>query len=412
MVLNAQLMHTSNLNADTIPRDVSSAIGYLAPKISQILFIAAKPQGVMPNAFGTPEIGGAKGVTLGARVTTNFKYEWMEDSMHALSTAVNNGGGYNSAATSIVVDDASIFTPNDLIDVVSTGEILQVLTVTTGTNTITVTRSIGATAAASIADNAVLLIIGNSYTEAGGYKIGAFKNPVVKYNYIQDTRHHWSTSDLTNHLELYYGDQRKYMAKKKLEEHTLSIERSVIMGERSSGTGADGSPQFTCGGLLEMQGSSNVLAVGGTLSKSTWNTWLKDLFTYGGSNERLLIGSPTVMAAISNFATDTGAAPKSQMWVMNNAKDFGMNIMSYNTKFGTVHLIMHGLFTGDTYSGYALGIDPMNIQLVRLRGGDFFSHYEDITKIGDHVHVDEYRTYFGLEYKNPETGGLLTGVTG
>lgn len=410
-ILNNVAVHTGNITQTQKVRDVAPAVAFLAPRHASLLFLGMKPTPApFNNAFGIVEQG-AKSLTLGIRQVTNYEFEWYEDALQSFSTQINNGGGYTDSDTAIVVDDASIFAPGCIVDVPSTGEILQVTAVNTGTNTLTVTRSVGASAAASIADNATVLIVGNAYEETGTSNLDPLRLTVQKTNYIQDSRNSFSTSYQLQHQNMYAIDeQRRYMQKKNLIKHMRHIEASMIFGEKALTTGANGSPLRFTGGILEYQ-TSNVLAVGGTLTKATWHGWLKDLFT-NGIGERVVVCSPTVANAISNFAADDSSAPKSQMWVLNMAREFGINIMSYTTKFGTVHLVIHGMLTGSIYDGYAIGLDLDLLSLVRVRGGFFMNLREDIKKDGSHTFVDEYATYFGLEYKTTETGGLMTGVTG
>src|SRR5690554_1591058 len=71
---------------------------------------------------------------------TNPKFSWMEDDLGARWDAVNNGAGYDNAATSIVVDNGNYFSAGDVVKVPRTGEVLIVTAVNNGTNTLTVTR--------------------------------------------------------------------------------------------------------------------------------------------------------------------------------------------------------------------------------------------------------------------------------
>jgi len=394
-------------------RDVSTSIDWLGPRFAQLMLLSLQPSAPswMSGAYGNQEPG-ARRFSLRSRTVTNWKYEWIEDTNKSSSTQVNNGGGYNNSATDIIVDDSTIFQINDIIDVISTGEILMVTANNTGTNTITVTRSWGATAAASIADNAVLLRIGNAFSEAGALQVQPQSGATFKYNYIQDTRTAFAVTHALNTYELYgISDYKSYQRMKHLRDHYENLERTLLFGERNAGTSAlsDGSPQYSTGGLLEFM-TSNVLAVGGALTKTTFHNWLRDLFTYGGP-EKVILCSPTVAAAISNFATDDSAAPKSTMWIMNKATEYGLNIMTYMTKFGTVHLVIHGQLTGSVYGGYAIALEPDQLGMARVRGGYYLSLREDVIKDGRHVEYDEYVTYFGLEVKNPAKGGVLTGVT-
>lgn len=410
-IVNPAAMHTGNINSDRRVVDMSPTIAFLAPRVAQLLLLAARPAPApLQNAHGIAE-SGAKNISLGIRTVTNFEYKWLEDALKSTATAVNFAAGYSTSDTSIVVDDASIFAVNDLVDNVDTGEVFVVTSVNTSTNTIGIERSWGATAAAAITDNDDLLIIGNAYSESSGYQLNPVRITATKSNYIQDSRHSFSGSYVLDKSELYGGDQRAYMRNKFLVEHQRYQEASLLFGEKADGTGADGHPKKSTGGVIEFQAANNVTAIGGTLTKAAWHSFLKDIFTYG-SNEKIILASPTVANAISNFAADDSSAPKSQMWVMNNASSFGLNVMSYTTKFGIVHIIMHGMLTGAVYDGYCIALDPANINLCRVRGGFYMNLRENIVMDGAHRWVDEYASYFGMEYRNPETGGMLTGITG
>ena len=92
--------------------------------------------------------------------TRDVAFSWFEDLSIGKWTQINYGAGYSDSATSLVVDDADIFQVGDLVKSVTSGEIMKVATVTVGTNTITVTRAFGSTAAAAIADDAYLFRLG------------------------------------------------------------------------------------------------------------------------------------------------------------------------------------------------------------------------------------------------------------
>lgn len=412
-IVTPALFTSTNINVDQKVRDMSSSIAFLSPRFAQILLLASRvAPAPFDQAFGQGEAG-AMPISLGIRTVTNFKYEWLEDAVKSTSTTINKVGDYTSGDVSLVVTDASIFQINDIVDAVATQELLMVTSVNTSTNTIIVTRAWGSIAAAAILNGATLLIIGNAFSEAASYQLAPQRITSTKYNLIQDTRHAFSGTYVLDHHELYNGDQRSYLRNKSLVDHQRYIEASLLFGQLKDGTSglSDGSPKKSTQGLFSRLTSNN-LAVGGTLTKQVWNNWLRDLFEYG-SSEKVIMCSKVVAGAVNNFVGDaSGAAPTSQIFVMNNAKSFGLNIMSYQTKFGLVHLVIHGMLTGSIFSGYAVGIDPAHLQMCKVRNGFFMSLREDTVQDGAHRWVDEYATYFGLQYTNPETGGVLTGVTG
>jgi hypothetical protein len=74
-----------------------------------------------------------------------------------LTTRINNIGGYDDIATSIVVDDASGLSINDIIQVAGTPEFIKITNIVG--NTLTVTRGEYGTTPASMSDNAGVYII-------------------------------------------------------------------------------------------------------------------------------------------------------------------------------------------------------------------------------------------------------------
>jgi len=87
----------------------------------------------------------------------NPEFTEYEDQYSGVWARINNGGGYLAGATDLVVDSpgASIFSKYDLIKNTRTGEIMRVTSVNYSTNTLTVSRGAGATAAAAINDDEI-----------------------------------------------------------------------------------------------------------------------------------------------------------------------------------------------------------------------------------------------------------------
>lgn len=398
----------ANINQDERKVDMAPAIAMKAPRISPLMLIAQRP--TIP--YGVAEKG-AKTVKFNTRTVINYEFKWLEDEVRTRSSQIN-GAAFTSATVNITVDDASIFQVGDLVDVVATGEILRVNTVDTTNEVIGVTRSWGSTAAGALADNGVLLVVGNVNAENARAREASDVLTTTKTNYIQTTRHPLAGSHAMERSELYGGNQRAHKRKKFFLEHLLDVEASCLFSEGNAGSEYNGSGiEYSTKGLLELL-TENVTAAGGTLSKSTFHTWLKSIFKYG-SDEKFVFASPTVANAISNFAGNDTTAPKSSIYVQNLANVFGVNIFTYKSKFGDVHIIMHGMLSdtvASVYDGYAIAVDPEHLQMVHVRGGDKFTLYTDIQENDRAGWKDEYRTDFGIQYDTISTGGVLTGVTG
>lgn len=119
------------------------------------------------------------------RVVENPEYDWLEQELGARWDAVNAVAGYDADDTDIVVDHDEYFRIGDIVKIPRTGETLLVTNITAGTNTLTVTRSWGATAGAAIVDDDPLLIIGNINAEGATLRDIKQKEPVKKTNYTR-----------------------------------------------------------------------------------------------------------------------------------------------------------------------------------------------------------------------------------
>ena len=92
------------------------------------------------------------------RRAINTTFEWFEDEPFPYWDAINYGSGYNSSATSVVVDNGGYFGSSNLVLIPRTGEIVRVTAVST--NTLTITRAAGGSTAAAIVDGDDLRMIG------------------------------------------------------------------------------------------------------------------------------------------------------------------------------------------------------------------------------------------------------------
>jgi hypothetical protein len=121
---------------------------------------------------------------LASQGTDDPEFNWWEKGLPTQRTLINNGAGYASGATSIVVDDGSIFKKGHVVMVERTGEIMFV-TADPSTNTLTVSRGKGETAAAAIVDDDPLLIIGTVYEEGADSPNIVTYSPTKVFNYCQ-----------------------------------------------------------------------------------------------------------------------------------------------------------------------------------------------------------------------------------
>lgn len=202
---------------------------------------------ILTNAGKDPVSGQGKAIK--KQPCSSYKFEWYEKEYAATSDAINNDGGYAASATSWVVDNGSYFNENDIVLVPRTGERVQVTGISG--NTLTVTRSIGDTAAAALVDDEPLFIIGNAFGQGSDEATASYQQKTEKYNFCQIFKTAIDISASHVAETTYTGDTRDEERRIKAIDHMISIERAFMFGERGSGKDKDGKECYYTGGILE-----------------------------------------------------------------------------------------------------------------------------------------------------------------
>lgn len=379
---------TENIPAARRVRDVSRRIHYLDPSAAPLTVLAKKAR---------------------RQSTYNSKFEWIEKDLPARWDAINNGAGYAAGDTSIVVDHAAYFSVGDLINVPRTAEKMRVTTVTPGTNTLVVVRSVGPTAAAALLDNDDLQIIGNAYAE--GSLSGTEKSHVETYpfNYTQIIRTPFGVSGTEAASENYTGPDRPRLRAEKSIEHMIDIERTILFGERDIDTTSTDNPRRYTGGFLSFA-TSNLKNFGGVMTEAEVEDWCEDLFHYtAGSDTRFIAAAPLPISVLDMLGV-------ARLQLVPRSETLGLSVKQFVTSHGTLMITKHrlledGYTSGQGYGGYMLAVDPNKLAYRFLRGRD--------TKLRMDIHApdmdgfkDEYLSEIGWEVNNPQVHGVGTGITG
>jgi hypothetical protein len=357
------------------------------------------------------EKGEAPFLTILAKVpkekTTQTDFHWFEDELLGSYTQINHGAGYDAAATDLVVDDAMIFQQYDVAKNYNTGEVMLITTITDGTNTITVTRGWGTTAAAAITDNDYMIKLGNAQAE--GWSVPT--DPVTtqkakKDNYLQTfSRPVIVTSHMEN-TEQYGGNRRNYERKKIGLELKREIEKQFLFGEPKEDTSGS-QKRWQTGGVYYFirNACAYYTAASSTMTEAEFLGFLKDFFTYG-SSEKLLFCGPRIMSQISGYPS---AAKMNLTPGMN--KEYGIQVVRYFSALGIVNLVLNKLFVGP-YAGMAIGLDMDDRTLVYryLQNMDLTLNL-DTGAPDAHKFVDEYFGTIGVEVHNAKRHGLIENVT-
>lgn len=314
----------------------------------------------------------------------NPKVEWLEDDYVPSSDAAD-GTVTATATVTITVDNGSYFRAGDVVLIVDTGEIVHVTSV--AADILTTTRSIGSEAA-SIDDNAVLMVIGNANAEGATGRAVKTTQKTPQYNYTQIFRWPYAATGTLMASEIYGGDDFNFQRKKAGLEHRIQMERSFIWGERLEVT-SGATPLRFCGGLIDKI-STNVTNLDntGSLTEAVFETFMRTGFRYGPARKLFfcsrLITSFLNLIAGSNIET------------IPSTSSFPLALTEYVSGHGKLYIITHNLLEGTAgtyqdYGGWGMLLDLDSIFYRYMRERD--THIVTNIQANDEdARKDEYKS--------------------
>lgn len=350
--------------------------------------------------------GAYKGSRIMSASTGNPEFKWFEDVYGGRYARV--AGAVTAAATSADVTGAGsssayIFTVGDVVKNARTGENF-IVTAITDADTIAITRSVGATAAAAMVAGDGLFIVGNANEENGAARNVNTTRSTPQTNYTQIFKTTIALSGTEDAAKLYGGRDLPYLRSKKATEHALDIERALWWGLKDSDTGGtQGHPRRFTGGVQEFieGGNSYIQNQGGALTAPDLNTFLREGFTYGNSTKMLFAGG-ILLQSINEIA-------RGQILTSVGDTQYGVKISKWMTAFGDVNVVHNPLFVED-YAGYGFMLDMECFRYRYMEGRN--------TKLMTNIQapdvdgvVDQYLTECGLERKQAPRHAIIKGVT-
>lgn len=262
-------------------------------------------------------------------------------------------------------------------------------------------------------------VIGNVNPEGGDRPNAIAYDPVEFYNYTQIFRTPLSITNTARATNLRTGNGYQEAKKDTLQYHSIEMEKAMIWGVRSSGTGANGKPERTMDGIVTMlrrnsSSNNNVSAFGHAAPYNTngWLTLIDGLpagehwfdeqleraFRFG-SNEKLMLCGSGAMHGINKLAKVSGDINLQPM-----TTEYGLRVTQWNTPYGTVFLKTHPLFSQNPqYRNDALILEPSEIKVRPLQGNGvnrdthFVAAPEDGAENGRDSTEEEYKSELTLE---------------
>ncbi|KKM71543.1 hypothetical protein LCGC14_1429510, partial [marine sediment metagenome] len=215
-------------------------------------------------------------------------------------------------------------------------------------------------------------------------------------------------------------DAYKETKRDALELHGIEMEKSLIHGIYTVGTGANGKPERTTQGLLSAirtYATSNVDAyhLNTDYSAQTWleggddwmDEFLEKIFRHGKDEKLAYVGSGAVRAInqLAKFHGNYDISAQTVAW--------GIKVMQWVTPFGIVYLKRHPLFSYEPTTRNSMVVfEPGNF-IWRYVSDTFFkpdNSEREGGSPGKDGTTEAYLTEAGLEYHFMEGSGFLTGL--
>jgi hypothetical protein len=368
---------TGNILSNRAEVNMSDVISQLQPESSPLLVLTKK---------------------LNTKTTTNYKFEWMEDDLLARDVEVEGAVLVGATSMDVVAGQGALIAVGDLIKNTRTGEVVKITAIST--DTLTITRAYGETAAAAMNDADKCVVMANAIMQGDGAPAEKYSNPTVVYNYTQIFRTPFAVTRTLNKTKLIGGAELATLRKKKAIEHAKSIELAFLLGERKLDT-AGSQPLTTTRGVLKFLATSphNTSKAASSVVEADFETFCEKIFTYG-SGQKLLLASPTLITKINGWAKGKLEIVQSDM-----DKTYGLNIIKYMTPHGDLMITKHPLLVG-AYDGYGIVLDMEELSYRPLEDSDtkLKTNIQNNDEDGER---DEYLTEAGLELRQVKKHGLF-----
>lgn len=318
---------------------------------------------------------------------------------------INNGGGYASGATSIVVSSASNVQAGNVLFCERTQEMIYVTAV--ATNTLTVTRGAGSTTAAAINDTEEIRILGFADSDGNTAPSGTSSEPTLKTNATQIMKVAWEASRRDIEQEVYGPDEWSRIMGQKQEELDRYKEQTYLFQNGISTTGT------TLTGGFQYWVTTNVSNAAGALDEGSWNTWLRGWLRRNTGQKNLAVfAGELVQAALAGFGRDAiRYGPDDNL--------LGITCGSYRAENGmVVKIVPHGMLTpinsGVTAAnrgaqGYAFGVNFGKVGEVTFSKR---KHEKNVQLPGTDGKKDQLIEDVGLALVSEQHHAIYYGVTG
>ncbi|MAO21620.1 MAG: hypothetical protein CMJ35_00235 [Phycisphaerae bacterium] len=389
MAFTGKATYSAGSGLPELVEDVSDIIGIVSPHETPLL----------------DHLGDA------ARAAMSTVHEWIEDALLPNSGQINQSSFSPDAesASTLTVDDASVFRVGDLVRPGESGEVMLVAAVVGGSNQIAVVRGYGATTAATLEDDMKLTILGNAALEGDVAPEARFTNRVRRSNYTQIFTAGIEVSGSLQASRAYgVADEVDYQKQERMRELLRDLENCVINGVApSSDAQGSGTVRRSMNGILHSistnrfePGAGGIPDGDGSgsdeLNEAVLNAALRSIWEHSSGGVDTIVVGGSQKRRINGFATASRAyLPDDQV--------YSDRISVYESDFGVCRVVLSRWVPSDS----VLLLDSSRISVMPMQGRSF--QYKPLAATGDSISGQVLGEYT-LEFKNENAHGVISGL--
>lgn len=324
----------------------------------------------------------------------------------------------DGVATTFTVATTADTVVGDLYRADTTGEIVIVNTIPSGTS-VTVTRGVGTTASAAIANGVVLAHIGNAFEQASTRPAANALVAVRNTNYTQIFRNSWAVSKTLAALPMIAGDGQAAESRRDCATfHAMAIEKALFFGQKFQGT-RNGQPFQTMEGVIARvttAAPSNITTLGATTNWTQFEAALDPTLAVQtdatSGNIRTMFVGGVARRVIHNIAR-----LNSTYQITGTETSWGLQIDMIRTPRGTFEMIEHPLFNayGNTFTWAKMAVvmDLNAFNVAYLRKTEEMNYNETGAPVDNGIDAKggTLTTELTCLIKNPAAFGILFNFT-
>ncbi len=336
-------------------------------------------------------------------------YQWIRSDVPQVSSRVTTGAAYD--ATSITVQDATVFQPGSLMFCARTNEIIQVTRDKFESSTVlTVTGGRGKldTVAAALVPGDTLTSIGTPLAERGKATNANAQLPVFLYNYVSFFTTKVGVTELQQNTKMRYGIDFPNQVRDEWFKLQRQINHHILWSKRAyEDDNTYGRYYYTNGFMHQIQ--SNVVDLsqcGGILTWPIWNNIMHNMGEPSASSPRkVLVCGVNLFEALQHISYN-------RTQPVEYEEVLGTQVSRIETTQGlTVDIVLDRWSFPGEQAGMGLVVDMDHVQLREMAGFPFQVRQE-IQDNDEHFREDEIYGSASVMVDHEEVHGIIKGVTG